>query len=430
VKNFFTKSISITFILIILTLLYLSSLQNYLLFHTITEIFSICVAFTVFLITWNSIPYIKNNYLILVGIAYLFIGFLDLFHTISYKGMPIFTDYDYYANQLWVAARFFEGVILLIASILVKSGKQINSYIVFSIFTLITTLIMMSIFVWKVFPVCFIDGIGLTPFKKYSEYIICLILLTGIAALTKNRDAFDSTVYKLLILSMICTVISEISFTVYLDNYGFYNLSGHYFKILSFYLIYKAIILKGIREPYGIIFREMKQNEQKLYEQNRLLKNLSIIDGLTGLYNHRHIYERLEEEVQRCSRHKCSFTVMILDIDHFKNINDTFGHLVGDKILSELSGILRDNTRQIDLVGRYGGEEFLIMLADTSLSEGFNVAEKIRQIVLSTEFFQKIRLTISIGLEEYSGEKVSELLEKADNKLYIAKNTGRNKCIM
>ncbi|NRW44855.1 MASE3 domain-containing protein [Clostridium beijerinckii] len=108
-------SISTIFVSTILFMLYLISLYNYLLFHTIAEIFSICIAFTVFLMTWNSAKYIKNKYLIIVGIAYLFIGILDLFHTLSYKGMEIFKDYDYYANQLWIAARYFESIVLIIS---------------------------------------------------------------------------------------------------------------------------------------------------------------------------------------------------------------------------------------------------------------------------------------------------------------------------
>jgi len=189
-KNQFLKILNFILAIIAIALLYESSLYNYLLFHTIAETFSICIAFTVFLLSWNSIRYLKNNYLILVGIAYFFIGFLDLFHTMSYKGMQIFKDYDYYANQLWIAARYFESIILLIAFISVRSKKKVNPYILFGYYCIVTTLIMLSIFVWKIFPVCFIDGVGLTPFKKYSEYIICLILLASISILTINKDAF------------------------------------------------------------------------------------------------------------------------------------------------------------------------------------------------------------------------------------------------
>jgi len=355
---------------------------------------------------------------------------MDLFHTMSYKGMHIFTDYDYYANQLWIAARYFESIILLLAFIFIKSKKQINVYVLFGIYSVITLLIMLSIFTWKIFPICFVDGVGLTPFKKYSEYIISLILLASIMILTKKKDAFEGKVYKFLLLSMACTIISELAFTVYIDNYGFSNLIGHYFKLFSFYLIYKTIIVKGIEEPYEIIFREMKQTELKLFEQNSILQNLATVDGLTGLYNHRHLYDRLEEEAKRCSRHQESFVVMILDIDFFKKINDTYGHLTGDKILKEVSQILIANTRQTDIVARYGGEEFLIILVETSLSKGFEVAEKIRRAVELYEFTAQICLTVSIGIAEYNGEKVSELIEKADDLLYAAKNSGRNKTVM
>lgn len=429
-KTRFIKFINVAFVIIILIILYLSSLYNYLLFHTIAEIFSVCIAFTIFVLTWNSNSYLKNNYLILIGVSYFFIGLIDLFHTISYKGMQIFKGYDYYANQLWIAARYFESIMLLISFISVKSKKKANLYVIFSICTVVTTLIVLSIFVWKVFPICFIDGIGLTPFKKHSEYIICIILMISIIVLNKNKDAFEGKVYIFILLSMVCTIISEVTFTIYIDNYGLSNLVGHYFKIFSFYLIYKSIIVKGIQEPYEIIFREMKITEQKLFEQNCILKNQAIIDGLTGLFNHRYLYERLEEEVKKCSRNNSSFVVMILDIDHFKNINDTWGHLTGDKILKELSQILKENIRETDVVGRYGGEEFLIMLTETNLNKGFEVAEKIRQVIQFTEFTGKIHLTVSIGIEAYNGENISELIKKADNKLYVVKNSGRNKTAM
>jgi diguanylate cyclase (GGDEF)-like protein len=429
-KKYFLKTVSILFIISILVMLYMSSKYNYLLFHTIAEIFSICIAFTVFIISWNSNRYTKNNYLKLIGIAYFFIAFIDLFHMMSFKGMQIFKGYDYYANQLWIAARYMESASLLAAFIYVKSKKQINAYVLFTTYAVITTLIMLSIFLWRIFPVCFIDGSGLTPFKKYSEYIICLILLAAILMLTKNRNAFEGRVYKLFLFSMVCTIISELAFTEYMNNYGFLNLAGHYFKIFSFYLIYKTIIVKGIQEPNEIIFREMRQTEQQLSEQNDILKNLATVDGLTGLSNHRHIYERLAEETKRCSIINCTFTVMILDIDHFKNINDTYGHLTGDEILREISVILKESTEPTNLVGRYGGEEFLIMLAGTNLKKGFEVAEKIRHVIELNEFVKKIRLTMSIGVEEYNGEKISELLEKADQKLYAAKNSGRNKSVM
>lgn len=248
--------------------LYLTTFVNYLLFHSLAEIFSIVVAFSVFAITWNSKKYIKNRYLTVVGIAYLFVAFLDLLHTLSYKGMPIFTDYDYYANQLWIAARYLESITLVVAFYyLGKDNGYYKPEAIFFVYTLATAVLVLSIFYWKIFPVCFVEGQGLTTFKKVSEYIICLILASGIMLLYINKGKFEKAIYLFLLLSIVFTIISELSFTFYMSNYGLSNLVGHYFKLFSFYLIYKAIIQTGIQSPYQLIFKELDASNKNLSEE-------------------------------------------------------------------------------------------------------------------------------------------------------------------
>jgi len=244
--------------------LYLTSLYSYLLFHNIAEIFSIIVACSMFMIAWNSQKYIKNSYLIFIAIAYLFIAGLDLLHTLSYKGMNIFLDYDYYANQLWIAARYMESITLFIAFYYVGKKKFVYPAWIFLFYSMITTLLVLSIFYWKTFPVCFVDGQGLTPFKKYSEYVICVIIAMDLFLLMRNQVHFDRSVFQLLTWSMISTIIAELAFTFYISNYGISNLVGHYFKIFSFYFIYRAIIVTGIQNPYDTIFRELTLKEQRL----------------------------------------------------------------------------------------------------------------------------------------------------------------------
>ena len=264
-------NISINAILITIALigLYFTSLYSYLLFHTIAEIFSIIVACSMFMIAWNSQKYIQSSYLIFIAIAYLFIAGLDLLHTLSYKGMNIFQDYDYYANQLWIAARFLESVTLFIAFYFVGRKQNFQPLWILFIYTIIFSLIVLSIFVWKIFPICFIEGQGLTPFKKISEYVICLIIVADMKILMRNRGQFESSVFQLLYWSMISTIIAELAFTFYISNYGFSNLVGHYFKILSFYFIYRAIIQTGIQKPYDLIFRELSQKEKYLQKARK-----------------------------------------------------------------------------------------------------------------------------------------------------------------
>lgn len=264
--------ISIAILIAALIGLYFTSRINYLLFHSLAEIFSIVVACSLFMIAWNSRQYIKNPYLLFIGIAYLFIGGIDLLHTLTYKGMPIFTDYDFYANQLWIGARYMESITLLLAFAYLYADKPIRPYSVLAAYTVATGLLIASVLYWKIFPECFVAGAGLTPFKKISEYIICLILLFNIFLLTRSREKFEPKVYHLLLWSIICTIISELAFTFYVSNYGFSNLVGHYFKIFSFCLVYLAIIKTGIEKPYDLIFRDLDHTNKKLAEEINIRK--------------------------------------------------------------------------------------------------------------------------------------------------------------
>ena len=259
--------------LFLLVGLYITSLYSFLLFHSLAEIFSIVVACGIFMLAWNSRHFLDNNYLLFIGIAYLFIGGLDLIHTLAYKGMGVFHGYN--ANlptQLWIAARCMESLSLLSASFFV--GRHLRKNMVLLGYALAAALLLVSIFHWNLFPICYIDGVGLTPFKKFSEYMISLILIASIVMLWKKRSEFDTDVLRLLIVSILLTVASELAFTFYIHVYGFSNLVGHYFKIISFYLIYRAIIKTGLERPYALLFRNLKKSETAFRESEERYRRL------------------------------------------------------------------------------------------------------------------------------------------------------------
>jgi len=272
--SFFAKK-SVAFIAVILILfgLYLSSLYNYLLFHSLAEIFSIVVAWAIFIVAWNSRRIMDNNYLLFIGIAFLFIGGLDLVHTLGYRGMEIFHGYT--ANlptQLWIAARYMESLSLLIAPLFLT--RRLRTDLVLIVYALVTALVLGSVFYWHIFPMCFVEGVGLTPFKKISEYVISIILIGAITLLFQKRKEFDEKVFRLLVAAMVITIAAELAFTFYISAYGFSNLVGHYFKIISFYLIYKAIIETGLTRPYALLFRNLKRNEEALQKSEERFHNM------------------------------------------------------------------------------------------------------------------------------------------------------------
>ncbi len=158
------------------------------------------------------------------------------------------------------------------------------------------------------------------------------------------------------------------------------------------------------------------------------LKQNANNDGLTGLLNRKQIDKRLEQEVNRSKRYQTPLCILMLDIDHFKKINDRFGHITGDAVLKDIAKTIKKTIRQNDYCGRFGGEEFLIILPETGVETGYIAAERIRHAVAALTFHQKeLQVTISGGLAQLSEENTTHFIEQADQMLYASKSKGRNK---
>jgi diguanylate cyclase (GGDEF)-like protein len=180
---------------------------------------------------------------------------------------------------------------------------------------------------------------------------------------------------------------------------------------------------------------EMTAVIRDISEKNKLMEELVIAsreDSLTSLFNRRHFTEILNGELDRFKRFKHECCLLMLDIDHFKQINDTFGHEAGDKALKELAKMLTQTVRKTDVVGRWGGEEFLVLLPETRLAAATKVAEKIRINIGTMEIRTAegdMCFTVSIGVQEYNDDALSldEFVKRVDKCLYVAKKSGRNR---
>jgi diguanylate cyclase (GGDEF)-like protein len=174
--------------------------------------------------------------------------------------------------------------------------------------------------------------------------------------------------------------------------------------------------------------RDSKSQQAKYIET---IKELAIRDELTGLYNRRYLMELIDFEKNRSSRDNSTFCIALMDIDHFKNVNDTFGHQTGDVVLREVAVMMEKTLRDSEFCGRYGGEEFLIVLTQTDRKGAFNAVERVRANIADLQLQDSnasFKVTVSIGLAEYrKGEGAQETIARADQAMYCAKEGGRNR---
>ncbi|MBN2501786.1 MAG: diguanylate cyclase [Anaerolineales bacterium] len=538
----------------LLVLLFLTAKFNFLLFHSLAELFSIVIAWGTFVFIWNARRFQVHDFFMVVSIAYLFIGGIDLLHTLAYKGMQIFPEGG--ANlptQLWIAARYLQSSAFVIAPFFIK--RTVRPSHIFIGYLLVTSLLLGTIFYWGIFPDCYIDGVGLTPFKIYSEYLISAIYLVGIFLLWKRRIDFLPEIFRLMVGSTVIAILSELAFTFYIEVQDFANIIGHFLKIASAYLVYKAVIEIGFRQPFSLLFRDLKANQEALqasqerfrtvadftmnweywrapngnfnyvspscekitgyppqqFYQNaqimtkvvhpddyarfekhvheriqkvetvefrivtqagderwishvcqplfdeagnfngrrasnhditervimeKKLKKLAITDPLTGIYNRRHFFELAEHEFERGQRYKYPLSVIILDIDHFKEVNDSHGHAVGDQVLKTFTQLCLQNIRDGDVFARIGGEEFVILQPLTYIAQCAQGADRLRKLVQDIPIYaddEPVYITISMGIAGTELEKaisLDDLINRADQALYKAKQSGRNQIMI
>ncbi|MBA4367449.1 MAG: diguanylate cyclase response regulator [Desulfobacterium sp.] len=175
--------------------------------------------------------------------------------------------------------------------------------------------------------------------------------------------------------------------------------------------------------------RQLSKERDQILEK---LKKLAITDGLTKLYNSRYFYKQLDLEIDRLNRYNHTLSLLLIDIDHFKQYNDTYGHLEGDKVLIRMGQVISSCLRRMDTAHRYGGEEFTVILPETACEEAAFVANRIR-IAIESEVFspvsdKQITITVSIGVTEYqTDERISAFVQRADQALYLSKDNGRNR---
>ncbi len=256
-----------------------------------------------------------------------------------------------------------------------------------------------------------------------SDISVWLSLIPGLLLTVYFFGFYGSSIY--IFFSCVLGAIYFYKFILPCNAYDYIDLIHFLYSFLMFIAIMLAI---------NVVF-SLKVLQVK--KANQSIASLMYIDQLTGLHNYGYFIERLKEERERADREDCDLSLIMLDLDYFKSFNDRFGHQRGNELLEKVGKIIQQNIRSGDIVCRYGGEEFAVILPGTSTKKAFEVAERIRKAVESETFFgnrayPRIRKTISAGVATYPehAKDEYELIDVADRALYFAKDKGRNRTVV
>ena len=247
-------------VLFIPAALFLSYRWNPRFSHNLAEMFSIIVACGVFTLTWNAQKFIDNHYFIFLGIAYLFVGAIDAINLFMFGG-AIMQERSTQSFALWFSARFVQSVALIFAPIFVS--RRLYPWLVFFGFAVLST-VLVALTLTGAFPILYIPWKQFTHAESLWDFIIVGIQLLSIGVIWRVRNHFDGEVFQKLVASIFLSIAAELFDDLNPQKYPFGSLLGHYLNVLSYYLVYKAIIVIGLNRPYDLIFREMKRSEEEI----------------------------------------------------------------------------------------------------------------------------------------------------------------------
>ncbi|MBI5925310.1 MAG: EAL domain-containing protein [Aquabacterium sp.] len=400
--------------------------------HTITEFGAIVAALLVFSVAWHARSPGQPGNIVIIGCGFLAVGLIDFGHTLSFKGMPDFVtpSSPEKAIEFWLMARYTAAWTMLVAAI--RPIQPLHSgwprYALLAL-ALVWTAAMYAIELMApgFWPRTFVEGKGLTAFKILAEYGV--MALAALAAFVFMRRKSADLAYSTndLCAAAIITVLSEACLTMYGSVNDVFILLGHLYKVVAYYFIYRAVFITSVRDPYRRLSEEIEERQEA--EQRAAF--LAYHDVLTSLPNRELARDRLLQALADAKRHQKQVAMVLLDLDHFKNINDTLGHAVGDQLLQAVADILTRTLRQTDTVSRPGGDEFLMILKDLHDADAAApvVTKLIEELSKPIEIEgQELSISASIGIAmaPNDGEDFEILLQRADTAMYRSKEEGRN----
>ncbi|WP_435621738.1 bifunctional diguanylate cyclase/phosphodiesterase [Anoxybacillus eryuanensis] len=405
--------------------------NHFLSVHTLLEFFSITVAMAIAFQGWISFPQALSRRRLRIATTFLTVAFLDLLHTLTYKQMPgiIVADSSVQlSTSFWLAARMTQAIFLLLAFLLPDGPiQEKEKFLAFFVPFLYIGLVSVGIVhAADSLPPLVIEGVGTTPFKNGIEYIITTLHVITIVVLIGQYKEKRLAPTLDVIAGFVFLFLSELIFTLYRNVYDVLNIFGHIYKVIGFSYFLRGLYLASFKEP----FQARERAEQALAKSREQLRKQALFDELTNLPNRRYFIDTLRERLEIAKVKNETVALFFLDLDNFKNINDSLGHAAGDLLLQLVAKRL--SHLHDHFVARLGGDEFAVIVSDVPSLE--QVAQQMIDI-LGEPFFvrqKELFITTSLGISIYPthGEDEMTLIQHADMAMYEAKKKGKNQWAM
>lgn len=387
-------------------------------FHIITALGTIFIGLTIYIITFYSSKYTKDSNLLFLGVAYLFISIIDFIHLVNVGDFGLFSFEVNTSVQIWSSARFTEALVILFAYSMVFKKPISDFKMLFLEFAFITGLIMLIVGMSDYLPVIYDLENGYTLYKKMLDIVTIIVLSIAIIYVSKNESRDFNR--RMLLFAISFKILSEFVFIFETKGSDILFLLRYLARYISYLLLFLVFARDLLQRPYETIYRAFRKKELELTE-------LSKRDSLTGLYNHSTSYEIIKDIIIKNEKSKNKITLMMIDVDDFKNINDKYGHVKGDEILAKIGNLFRHCDKIIKLAGRYGGDEFVVLFDDCDSLKAKEIALRIFDKTEALSADIGIKVTLSIGISEWEkGFTAKDLVRAADFQMYEAKSEGKN----
>ncbi|MDZ7585899.1 MAG: EAL domain-containing protein [Thiobacillus sp.] len=392
------------------------SAPTFLAAHSMMEIFAIIVAALIFFTGHGVQETVRSVRSMVLGCAFLAVALFDILHFLSYLGMPdlISPNSPHKSILFWLCGRFAAGIGLLAYVLLPEAPVArfpLRRHAWIGVLFVAGALSYGLLASPHGVPAMYVTGQGQTPLKITLEWLVFGFYLAIAALLYLRRQRITNCDIESLMLALLLLAAGELFFIVYVDVTSMANLLGHLYKVFAYYFLYRAIYAEAVSRPF------------------RQMQHILSHDGLTGLPNRAAFNDRLNLAVAR-ARPEAPCAVLLLDLDHFQNVNDTLGHEHGDLLLVAVAGRIRASLPEAAFMARFSGDEFVILLENTSVEQAKQVGQNLLQ-TMTREFDignDRLGISASLGIVAYptDGESASVLMRYVDLALHRAKSAGRN----